>query len=90
MNNISPTQVVAAASDVWRGRAVSLAAPIESEVALDNPALTAMAHAIRVGDHILERLGWAGDEGSQPVTGKPGGPKSVGTTGFSSSTLFRW
>jgi len=49
--------VVAAASDVWRGRAVSLAAPIESEVALDNPALTAMANAIRVGDHILERLG---------------------------------
>jgi hypothetical protein len=37
LNNISPTQVVAAASDIWRGRAVSLAAPIESEVAADNP-----------------------------------------------------
>ena len=37
LNNISPTQVVAAASDIWRGRAVSLAAPIENEVAADNP-----------------------------------------------------
>jgi kynurenine formamidase len=37
LNNISPSGVVAAASDVWRGRAVSLAAPIGSEVALDNP-----------------------------------------------------
>ena len=37
LNNISPAQVVAAASDVWRGRAVSLAAPVESEVAADNP-----------------------------------------------------
>jgi hypothetical protein len=37
LNNISPTRVVAAASDVWRGRAVSLAAPVESQVAPDNP-----------------------------------------------------
>ncbi len=37
LNNISAAQVVAAASSVWRGRAVSLAAPIESEVAADNP-----------------------------------------------------
>jgi kynurenine formamidase len=37
LNNISSSEVVAAASDVWRGRAVSLAAPMESEVALDNP-----------------------------------------------------
>ena len=37
LNNISPSGVVAAASDVWRGRAVSLAAPIGSEVAPDNP-----------------------------------------------------
>ena len=37
LNNISPTQVVAAASDIWRGRAVSLAAPIESEVAAASP-----------------------------------------------------
>ena len=46
LNNISPTQVVAAASDVWRGRAVSLAAPIESEVAADNPdpAVHQMTH----------------------------------------------
>jgi kynurenine formamidase len=37
LNNISPAQVVAAASSVWRGRAVSLAAPVESQVTLDNP-----------------------------------------------------
>jgi len=37
LNNISPTQVVAAASGVWRGRAVSLAAPVDSQVAPDNP-----------------------------------------------------
>jgi kynurenine formamidase len=37
LNNISSSQVVAAASGVWRGRAVSLGAPMESEVALDNP-----------------------------------------------------
>jgi len=37
LNNISSSEVVAAASDVWRGRAVSLGAPMESEVALDNP-----------------------------------------------------
>ncbi len=37
LNNISAAQVVAAASDVWRGRAVSLAAPVGSEVASDNP-----------------------------------------------------
>ena len=37
LNNIAPAQVTAAARDVRRGRTVSLAAPIESEVALDNP-----------------------------------------------------
>ena len=37
LNNISAAEVVAAASDVWRGRAVSLAAPIDSRTALDNP-----------------------------------------------------
>ena len=37
LNNISPAQVVAAARDVWRGRAVSLEAPVESEVTPDNP-----------------------------------------------------
>jgi len=37
LNNISSSEVVAAASGVWRGRVVSLAAPMESEVALDNP-----------------------------------------------------
>ena len=37
LNNISPSGVVAAASDVRRGRAVSLAAPVSSEVAPDNP-----------------------------------------------------
>jgi hypothetical protein len=47
LNNISPTQVVAAASDIWRGRAVSLAAPIESEMAADNPdpAVHQMTHS---------------------------------------------
>lgn len=46
LNNISPAQVVAAASGVCRGRAVSLATPIESEVALDNPdpAVHLMTH----------------------------------------------
>jgi kynurenine formamidase len=37
LNNISPAQVVAAAGSVRCGRAVSLAAPVESEVAPDNP-----------------------------------------------------
>jgi kynurenine formamidase len=37
LNNISAAQVVAAASSVWRGRAVSLAVPVDSEVAADNP-----------------------------------------------------
>jgi kynurenine formamidase len=37
LNNIAPAQVTAAASSVWRGRAVSLAVPIESTVATDNP-----------------------------------------------------
>src|SRR5580700_729168 len=37
LNNISSTEVVTAASGVWRGRAVSLGAPMESEVTPDNP-----------------------------------------------------
>jgi hypothetical protein len=37
LNNIAPVQVTAAASGVQRGRAVSLAAPIDSEVAPVNP-----------------------------------------------------
>ena len=37
LNNIAPAQVTAAAGSVRRGRAVSLAAPIDSEVAADNP-----------------------------------------------------
>ena len=37
LNNIAPAQVTAAAGGVRRGRAVSLAAPIESKVATDNP-----------------------------------------------------
>jgi kynurenine formamidase len=37
LNNIAPAQVTAAASGIRRGRAVSLAAPIDSEVAPDNP-----------------------------------------------------
>ncbi len=48
LNNISPTQVVAAANDIWRGRAASLAAPVENDVALDNPdpAVHQMTHLI--------------------------------------------
>jgi kynurenine formamidase len=47
LNNITSSEVVAAASGVWRGRAVSLAAPMESEVALDNPdpVVHQMTHA---------------------------------------------
>jgi kynurenine formamidase len=37
LNNTSPTDVVAAASSVWRGHVVSLAAPVDSQVAADNP-----------------------------------------------------
>jgi kynurenine formamidase len=37
LNYISEADVVAAASDVWRGRAVSLGAPVESHVSPDNP-----------------------------------------------------
>jgi kynurenine formamidase len=37
LNNISSAGVVAAASDVWRGQTVSLAAPIASGAAPDNP-----------------------------------------------------
>ena len=37
LNNIAPAQVTAAAGDVRRGRTVSLAAPVDSEVAPDNP-----------------------------------------------------
>jgi kynurenine formamidase len=37
LNNISPAEVVAAASDVRDGRTVSLAAPIETRAAADNP-----------------------------------------------------
>ena len=37
LNNISPAEVVAAASDVWRGRTVSLAAQVENQVTPDNP-----------------------------------------------------
>jgi kynurenine formamidase len=46
LNNISASGVVAAASDVRRGRAVSLAAPVGSEVAPDNPdpAVHEMTH----------------------------------------------
>ena len=37
LNNITPTQVTAAAGGVRLGRSVSLAAPVDIEVALDNP-----------------------------------------------------
>ena len=37
LNNIAPAQVTAAAGGVRRGRSVSLAAPIESTAATDNP-----------------------------------------------------
>ena len=38
LNHISAADVVAASSDVWRGRTVSLGAPVESRRAPDNPA----------------------------------------------------
>jgi kynurenine formamidase len=46
LNNISASRVVAAAGDVRRGRAVSLAAPVSTEVAPDNPdpAVHEMTH----------------------------------------------
>jgi len=46
LNNTSATDVVAAASGVWRGHVVSLAAPVESQVAPDNPdpAVHQMTH----------------------------------------------
>ena len=46
LNNTSPTDVVAAASSVWRGHVVSLAAPVDSQVAADNPdpAVHQMTH----------------------------------------------
>jgi len=37
LNNISHAEIIAAASDVWRGRTVSLGAPVESRVTPDNP-----------------------------------------------------
>jgi hypothetical protein len=37
LNYTSEADVVAAASDVWRGQAVSLGAPVEDSVAPDNP-----------------------------------------------------
>ena len=37
LNNISHADIVAAASDVWRGRTVSLGARLESRVTPDNP-----------------------------------------------------
>jgi kynurenine formamidase len=47
LNNISTADVVAAASDVWAGRTVSLAAPIEIQAAPDNPehAVHQMTHS---------------------------------------------
>src|ERR1700722_14209335 len=52
LNNISAADVVAAASDVRDGQTVSLAAPIESQAAADNPepALHQMTHLADKGD----------------------------------------
>ena len=46
LNNIAPAQVTAAAGGVRHGRSVSLAAPVDSEVAVDNPdpAVHEMTH----------------------------------------------
>jgi kynurenine formamidase len=46
LNNLSSAEVVAAASDVWRGQTVSLAAQVETQVAPDNPepAVHQMTH----------------------------------------------
>ncbi|MGD0701048.1 MAG: cyclase family protein [Trebonia sp.] len=50
LNNITSAAVVAAASDVWRGRAVSLAAPIASGTAPDNPDPAVHQMTSPVGD----------------------------------------
>jgi kynurenine formamidase len=57
LNNITSAGVVAAASDVWRGHTVSLAAPIESRVSPDNPdpAVHEMTH-------------WADDAGASGLS----------------------
>ena len=36
-----------------------------------NPALTAMANALRVGDHLLERMGARASGGRPPVPAEP-------------------
>jgi kynurenine formamidase len=69
LNNISATGVVAAASDVWRGHMVSLAAPIESEVSADNPdpAVHQMTHW--ADDAVVSGLFFATDRLSMNVHG---------------------
>jgi kynurenine formamidase len=59
LNNITPAEVAAAASDIWRGRTVSLAAVVEDEVAADNPepCLHQMTHGAATG---------TGDGGTSP------------------------
>ena len=53
LNNISPAQVVAAASDIWRGRAVSLAAPSAAE-GVDFPVHVLAVNAM--GLHLMDWL----------------------------------
>ncbi len=70
LNNTSATDVVAAASGVWRGHAVSLAAPIESEVAADNPdpAVHQMTHS-GIGSAPASGLSFALDRVAMNVHG---------------------
>jgi kynurenine formamidase len=75
LNYISAADVVAAASDVWRGRAVSLGAPVESSVAPDNPEpclhqLTSLsASPVRPDDPSTPRSSFAMDRFAMNIHG---------------------
>jgi kynurenine formamidase len=70
LNSISPAQVVAAASSVRRGRNVSLAAPVLSQVAPDNPdpAVHQMTHP-RTGEVPASGLSFALDRVAMNIHG---------------------
>ena len=75
LNNISHSDIVAAASDVWRGRTVSLGAPLECKVTADNPEpclhqMTSTGHADRPADSAGgQRLSFALDRVAMNIHG---------------------
>jgi kynurenine formamidase len=71
LNNIAPAQVAAAAGDVRRGRTVSLAAPVDSEAALDNPdpATHEMTHHPGIGSGPASGLSFALDRLAMNIHG---------------------